>query len=933
MKQKPTLYLLDGMALAYRSYYAFIRNPLMNSKGENTSAVFGFVNYLNKILDEKKPDYIAVVFDTIEPTFRHKAYPEYKATRQKMPEDMSAMMDTLKDVVRAFNVPVVELPGFEADDVIGTLAKRAEKENVETFLVTSDKDFMQLVSPTVRLYRPGKGGNDDEIVDESGVMEKFGVPPEQVIEILGLIGDQSDNVPGVAGVGPKTAEPLIKKYGTIENLFAHIDEIPQKGLQEKLRSNKEMALLSKKLVTIEINAPVSIDFHKLKSAEKNVPALHALYTALEFRSLARRLKEEEPEPVTDVSFDPQTLTLRDITTSKHEYIIVDSDATYLRLMSKLKKAKEFVFDTETTSTDALQAHIVGISFCFEPNKAYYVPVEVEREAPSEDASLFEPAKKPAKHPNEKSFPLKKVIADIKPIFENEKIKKYGQNIKYDMLVFSRKGIWTKGIGFDTMVASYVLRSEGQHNLDVLAKEHLNYKMVSFDDLTGTGKERKDIRDIPVADVGNYSAEDADITFQLSNILHDKLAAQGMKSLCSDVEFPLIAVLADMEFTGIKIDVAFLSGMSKELERQLDNLVAQIYSDAGEKFNINSTQQLSVILFDKLKLAPVRKTKTGFSTDVSVLEALRTEHPIVERMLEYRQLSKLKSTYVDALPKLIHPATGRVHTSFNQTVAATGRLSSSDPNLQNIPIRSDIGREIRRAFIPGGKEMEIMSADYSQIELRIMAHISGDEGLLEAFALGEDIHSTTAAKVFGVPQSDVTRDMRRKAKEVNFGIMYGIGAFGLASRLEITQTEAKEIISKYFERFPKVNQYIADTIAKVRRDGFVTTLLDRRRYLPDIHSKNANLRSNAERQAINMPIQGTAADMIKLAMIKIHNVLKTKNLQSKMLLQVHDELVFEVIKKEESAVKELVEDNMKNALKLNVPIEVEIGVGKNWLEAH
>ncbi len=933
MKQKPTMYLLDGMALAYRSYFAFIRNPLINSKGENTSAIFGFVNYLNKILDEKKPDYIAVVFDTIEPTFRHKAYPEYKATRQKMPEDMSAMMDTLKDVVRAFNVPVVELPGFEADDVIGTLAKRAEKENVETFLVTSDKDFMQLVSPSVKLYRPGKGGNDDEIVDETGVMEKFGVPPEQVIEILGLIGDQSDNVPGVAGVGPKTAEPLIKKYGTIENLLTHIDEIPQKGLQEKLRSHKEMALLSKKLVTIEIHAPVVIDFHKLKSAEKNIHALLQLYTKLEFRSLARRLQEDEARPDADVSFDPQILNLRDITTSVHEYIIVDSDAKYLRLISELKKAKEFVFDTETTSTDALRAQIVGISFCFGANKAYYLPVEIEREEPSGNGTLFEPAKTHPKNSKEKSFALKKIIADIKPVFENEKIKKYGQNIKYDMLVFSRKGIWTKGVGFDTMVASYVLRSEGQHNLDVLAKEYLNYKMVSFDELIGTGKEKKDIRDVPMINVGNYSAEDADVTFQLTNILHDKLAAQGMKSLCSEVEFPLIGVLADMEFTGVKIDVNFLSGMSKELERQLDNLVAQIYADAGEKFNINSTQQLSVILFDKLKLPTVRKTKTGFSTDVSVLETLRKEHPIVERMLDYRQLSKLKSTYVDALPKLVHAATGRVHTSFNQTVAATGRLSSSDPNLQNIPIRSEIGREIRRAFIPGGKEMEIMSADYSQIELRIMAHISGDEGLLEAFASGEDIHSTTAAKVFGVAANDVTRDMRRKAKEVNFGIMYGIGAFGLASRLEISQAEAKEIIAKYFERFPKVNRYIADTIAKVRNDGFVTTLLDRRRYLPDIHSKNANLRSNAERQAINMPIQGTAADMIKLAMIKIYDGLQKKNLRSKMLLQVHDELVFEVVKKEETAVRRLVEDNMKNALKLNVPIEVEIGTGNNWLEAH
>ena len=740
-------------------------------------------------------------------------------------------------------------------------------------------------------------------------------------------------MPGVAGVGPKTAEPLIKKYKTIENLLAHIDEIPQKGLQEKLRSNREMALLSKKLVTIEVNAPVAIDFHMLKSAQKNIPALHALYTQLEFRSLARRLQEDSPKLPVDVSIEPQPPAYRDITTSTHEYIIVDSDAKYLRLLSELKKTREFVFDTETTSTDALQAQIVGISFCFEANKAYYIPVEVEKEEQQSNASLFEPVSARVKHPKEKLFPLKKIIADLKPIFENEKVKKYGQNVKYDMLVFSRKGIWTRGIGFDTMVASYVLRSEGQHNLDLLAMEYMNYKMVSFEDLTGTGKEKKDIREIPASEVGNYSAEDADITFQLAQILHDKLAAQGMKSLCSDVEFPLIGVLADMEFTGIKIDVAFLSGMSKELERQLDNLVVEIYSDAGEKFNINSTQQLSGILFEKLKLAPVRKTKTGFSTDVAVLESLRKKHPIVERMLDYRQLSKLKSTYVDALPKLIHPATGRVHTSFNQTVAATGRLSSSDPNLQNIPIRSDIGREIRRAFIPGEKEMEIMSADYSQIELRIMAHISGDEGLLEAFSLGEDIHSTTAAKVFGVPQKEITRDMRRKAKEVNFGIMYGIGPFGLASRLDITQTEAKEIISRYFERFPKVNQYIADTIAKVRHDGFVTTLLDRRRYLPEIHSKNANLRSNAERQAINMPIQGTAADMIKLAMIRIHEGLKTKNLQSKMLLQVHDELVFEVVKKEEAAVRKLVEDNMKNALKLSVPIEVEIGVGSNWLEAH
>ena len=932
MKRRQTLYLLDGMALAYRSYFAFIRNPLINSKGENTSAIFGFVNFLNKILDEKKPDYVAVVFDTIEPTFRHKEYPEYKATRQKMPEDMSSMMDKLKEVIRAFNVPVVELPGFEADDVMGTLARRAEKEPVETFLVTSDKDFMQLVSPAVKMYRPGKGGNDDEIIDIEGVVEKFGVGPDQVIEILGLTGDQSDNVPGVAGVGPKTAEPLIKKYGTIENLLSHLDDIPQKGLQEKLKANRAMALLSKKLVTIETNAPVKIDFHQLKAAEKNAGALYQLYTDLEFRSLARRLKDSQTEEAPDVAPEAQSPDIADIKSSTHEYTIIESDAQYLRLIAELKKAKEFVFDTETTSTDALRATIVGISFCCEPHHAYYLPVVPEGDDESVADSLFE---KPDDHKplSEKSFELKRVISDLKPIFEDPRIKKYGQNVKYDMLALSRKGIWVHGVAFDTMLASYVLRSEGQHNLDALAKEHLQYKMVSFDELTGTGKERKDIRSIPVSEVGNYSAEDADVTLQLVNTLHDKLQAQGMGSLCTEVEFPLIPVLASMEFNGINIDVKFLQGMSKELERKLDNLISQVYAAAGEQFNINSTQQLSTILFEKLKLKPLRKTKTGFSTDVAVLEALRKKHPIVESLLEYRQLSKLKSTYVDTLPQLIHPSTGRVHTSFNQAVAATGRLSSSDPNLQNIPIRTEIGREIRRAFIAGGKESMMMSADYSQIELRIMAHISSDEGLRAAFTAGEDIHATTAAKVFGVRNEEVTRDMRRKAKEVNFGIMYGIGAFGLASRLDIAQSEAKEIIAKYFQRFPKVNQYIADTIAKARRDGFVSTLLDRRRYLPEVLSKNANLRSNAERQAINMPIQGTAADMIKRAMIGIHAELEKKNLQSKMLLQVHDELVFEALRKEEHVLRKLVEVEMKNALKLSVPIEVEIGVGDNWLEAH
>ncbi|HTX18904.1 MAG TPA: DNA polymerase I [Bacteroidota bacterium] len=933
MKQKPTLYLIDGMALAYRSYYAFIRNPLFNSKGENTSSIFGFVNYMNKILEERKPDYLAVVFDTIEPTFRHKEYAEYKATRQKMPEDMSTMMGKLKEVVRAFNVPVLELPGFEADDIMGTLARRAESEKVETYLVTSDKDFMQLVSPSVKIYRPGKGGDDDEVIEESGVIEKFGVPPDQVIEVLGLTGDQSDNVPGVPGVGPKTAAPLVQKYGSIENILAHVDEIPQKGLREKLGTNRELALLSKRLVTIDTNAPLKMDFHRLKAAPKNTAALLSLYNELEFRNLARRLSEEgTPVLEKDEVVSPQPETV-DIKTSSHEYVIVDSDEKYLRLMSDLRRSKAFVFDTETTSTDALQSILVGISFCFEPHKAYYLPVMPEKEARPAGEALFPESLETSGSARWSGYPLEKVVRDLKPTFENERVKKYGQNAKYDMLALSRKGIWVRGIEFDTMIASYALRSEGQHNLDVLAKEYLSYKMVSFEELTGTGKEKRDIREIPLLDVGNYSAEDADVTFQLVDLLHDKIAAQGMAELCDKVEFPLVPVLARMEFNGITIDTDLLAGMSKEMERQLDGLVAGIYDDAGERFNINSTQQLSTILFERLKLNPVRKTKTGFSTDVGVLETLRGEHPIVERLLEYRQLTKLKSTYVDALPKLIHPTTSKVHTSFNQAVAATGRLSSSDPNLQNIPIRTEMGREIRRAFIPSDKSMVMMSADYSQIELRIMAHISSDEGLLQAFSAGEDIHATTAAKVFGASPEDVTRDMRRKAKEVNFGIMYGIGPFGLASRLEITQTEAKEIIAKYFERFPKVNQYIADTIASVRREGYVETLLGRRRYLPEVQSKNANLRSNAERQAINMPIQGTAADMIKLAMIRIDHALEKENLQSLMLLQVHDELVFEVKKKELDVVRKLVAQEMRTAMPLKVPIEVEIGTGSNWLEAH
>ncbi len=945
-KKLERLFLLDGMALAYRAYFSFISRPLTNAKGENTSAIFGFTNTLLKILNEDKPDHIAVVFDTKEPTFRHVMYDQYKATREKMPEDMSSQMEKLKEVVQAFNVPLIEKPGFEADDIMGTLARKAEKQNIETYLVTGDKDFMQLVSDHIKIYRPGKQGDEWEVLDERAVKEKFGVTPDHVIDVLGLIGDTSDNVPGVPGIGEKTAIPLIQKYGTIEKLLKAVEKIPQKGVQQKLKDHQDKALLSKKLVTIDINVPLDVDLHHLNAKQPDTEKLTRLFLELNFKSLLKKISAPSTPKDTATEWNVAELELKNISSDEHKYHLVATAKEFESFVVKLKKSKLFVFDTETTSTDALRAELVGLSFAIAPREAWYIPVKFTadkgiKEKP-EDESLFsesatEHKKEVFNHKprttNYVGFPLDQVISHLKPILENSSIKKVGQNIKYDMLVLGAHGVCVEGVCFDTMVANYVLRPDALHNMDDMAAEHLQYKTISFDDLVGTGKDRKEIRDIEPEKISDYSCEDADITFRLYECLKEKLEQQRLTKLCEEIEFPLIDVLAEMEYAGIALDVDYLANLSKELERVLQNLTADIYKFADEKFNINSTQQLSKILFEKLKLSTMRKTKTGFSTDVGVLEALRLEHPIIEKLLDYRQSQKLKSTYIDALPTLIHPKTKRLHTSFNQTVAATGRLSSSDPNLQNIPIRTEIGSSIRKAFIPGGKNMLIMSADYSQIELRIMAHISGDEGLREAFVNGEDIHTTTAAKVFGVSASEVTKDMRRKAKEVNFGIMYGIGPFGLATRLEVPQTEAKEIITTYFARFPKVNQYIFDTIAQARHDGYVSTLCGRRRYLPDINSKNFNVRSNAERQAINMPIQGTAADMIKLAMIRIHSRLMDEGMKSKMLLQVHDELVLETPKNEEQTAKKIIIKEMQNALPLSIPIEVEVGVGKNWLEAH
>jgi len=925
---KGRFFLIDGMAIAYRSYFAFIQRPLTNSKGENTSAVYGFVTFLEKILDEEKPDYVAVAMDTKAPTFRHKSYAEYKATRQKMPEDLGSQLETLKEVVRAYGVPVLELDGYEADDIMGTLARRAEQENVETYLVTSDKDFMQLVSDLVKIYKPGKQGTEVEILGFEGVRRKFGVGPEQVVDVLGLIGDTSDNVPGVPGIGEKTAIPLIQEYKTIEALLENVDSIPQKGVREKLKTHRDKALLSKQLVTIDTQAPVAVDFHTLKTGVRDLGALSRLFERLEFRGLLRKLGNQgDPTPSDQPPVPPVDLT--DTNTDQHTYHLVRTESELQSLVKKLRSVRHIVFDTETTTTNPLQARLVGLSFSVKEREAFFVPLS----HPRTNLDLFGTPVESPSDSDDRGLPVEIVLGLLKPIFENEEIQKMGQNLKYDVLVLSRHGIWVKGIEFDTMVASYLLREDGQHSLEALAREHLQYKLITYDDLTGTGKDRKPIETIPIVDLSRYASEDADITNRLSVILRQRLEAEGMSNLAHSIEFPLIAVLAHMEQAGVAIDVEYLRTMSSQLEETLFGLTSDIHEAAGGPFNINSTQQLSEILFKTLKLSPVRKTKTGFSTDVAVLESLRHEHPIVEKLLEYRQLAKLKSTYVDALPMLIDPVTGRVHASFNQTVAATGRLSSSDPNLQNIPIRTDLGRSIRKAFIASGKDRRILAADYSQIELRVMAHISGDRGLIEAFLGGEDIHASTAAKVFGVDQKDVSRDMRRKAKEVNFGIMYGIGPFGLARRLEIAQPEAKEIIEKYFERFPKVRQYINDTIETAKSRGYVSTLIGRRRYLPDLKSRNQNIRSNAERQAINMPIQGTAADMIKAAMVGIDAEFTKLQLKSTMILQVHDELVFEVDQKEESEVRRIVEEHMKGALALDVPIEVEMGTGMSWFEAH
>lgn len=909
MRKAPRLFLIDGSALFYRAYFAFIRNPLFNSKGENTSAIYGFANSLLKILSDEKPEYLAVIFDTKEPTFRHKKFKEYKATRQKMPEEMAAQYPRIVELVEALNIPLIEKAGYEADDIIATLAKQAEKQGIETYMVTGDKDFLQLLSPLVKRYnvRPGK---DVEILDDKALLEQYELKPEQVVDFLALVGDSSDNIPGVKGVGEKTAKELIKEYSSLDNLYKNLEQISKKGLQEKLKTDKDHAYLSRELVTIDTNVPVKLDLEQMKLREINVPKVIHLFEDLEFRSLLKQVGDLSIASTMGTSSFDQTQT---------NYVLVNSRPVLLDLIDQLKKATFFVFDTETTGLNVFDSHIIGISFCLKPFTAYYVPLN----DPGSD------------------FKADEALRLLKEIFESEKIGKGGQNIKFDALMLYQHGIHLKNIRFDTMVADYLLNpGSRQHNLDGMAYSYLKYKMIPIEKLIGEkGKKQKNMADIPVAEVGRYTCEDADITFRLKEYLEKELQKNGTAQLFEELEMPLVSVLIEMEKTGVKIDISFLQKMSKELDLALKELENRIYHEAGTEFNLNSPQQLGKVLFEKLEIHKEQgkrrpsKTATGqFSTSEQILEKY-ADHPLVEKILEYRKLSKLKSTYVDALPLLVNKRTGRLHTSFNQTITSTGRLSSSDPNLQNIPIRTEIGRAIRQAFIPGDPDDFILSADYSQIELRVMAHLSGDEGLKAAFARGEDIHATTAAAIFNIPLEMVNPEHRRKAKEVNFGIIYGISQYGLSSRLGISNEEAQQIITNYFVRFPRVNDYMIHTIAYAQKHKYVTTIRNRRRYLPEIDSPNATIRQNAERMAINTTIQGSAADLIKVAMVNIQKKLEKEKLQTKMILQVHDELVFEVKSVELEKVKKLVKQEMENAIKLDVPLKVDMGVGKNWLEAH
>ena len=934
-KPEKSLFLLDAMALIYRAHFAFSKNPRINSKGMNTSAPFGFTNSLFEIIDKKRPTHIAVAFDTKAPTFRHVQFPAYKANRDETPEDIKIAIPIIKEIVKAFNIPVLELDGYEADDVIGTFAKKAAKEGFEVFMMTPDKDYGQLVEENIYLYKPAFMGNGVDIMGVQEILDKWDIQRiDQVIDMLGLQGDSVDNIPGIPGVGPKTAAKLLKEYDTLENIVKHAHELKGK-LGEKVAEFGDQGILSKELATIKLNVPLSFDSGPMKYDGPNSEALTKLFEDLEFRATLKRIlgggnpvTSAKPKPAAAAqmglfSAAPSTeahgeeeqeevvekLTLGQV---EHQYHLVDTPALRARLIRFLSEQDEFCFDTETDNLEPIEANLVGIAFSYLKGEAYYVPTPVGREE------------------------AQKIVDEFKPVFENDKILKIAQNAKYDIQVLKNYDVEVKGPLFDTMIAHYLIDPDTRHNMDVLAENYLNYKPQSITELIGKkGASQVTMADVDINKIVEYAGEDADVTLQLKQKLAPILDENEVTKLFNEVELPLVDVLADIEYNGVKIDTEALAAMSKELEAESLKARDQIYALAEEEFNIASPKQLGIVLFEKMKLVEKpKKTKTGqYATGEEILSKLAPEHDIARLILEFREYQKLKSTYVDALPKLISPVDGLVHTDYRQAVAATGRLSSNNPNLQNIPIRTVKGREIRKAFIPRSEDFLLLAADYSQIELRIVAVFAKDENMMEAFKNGKDIHSTTASKVFDVPLDEVDRDMRRKAKEVNFGLIYGISAFGLAQNLNISRTEAQEIISAYFTEFPGVKRYMDEQVNKAREFTYVETILGRRRYLRDIHSKNMIGRGHAERNAINAPIQGSAADIVKIAMINIHRWTKEENLKSKMIMQVHDELVFDVHKSELELLKTKVPELMKSAIELEVPMDVEVGVGENWLIAH
>ncbi|MCH8941543.1 MAG: DNA polymerase I [Bacteroidetes bacterium] len=919
MKNKKFV-IIDAMALAYKAYFAFISRPLITTKGEPTSAVYGFITQLLKVIEEQKPDYIAVAFDSKEKTFRHDIYENYKASREKMPDDMIPQIDRIKNIIEALNIPLYILPKYEADDIIGTAVKLAEKKGLKSYVITPDKDYNQMITKNTFIVRSNKSSNDITIYDEKKMLEEFGFSPKQMIDYLALVGDSSDDIPGVAGIGPKGATELIKKFGTIENIYKNIKKIEKAGIKNKLETNKNNAILSKELATIHCDVPIKFDFDKTKFTTPNFDLLRPIFLELEFSKLYNRLlsvygqeqNEEVSSEKSKVEFDKK----------KANYQLITELKEAQKLADKLKKSSLFVFDTETDGLNYLDLNIAGVSFSTKAGEGFFIPLNPLKNK----VNLFS-------RKLDDRIAVENFVNIFKSIFEDEKIKKVCQNGKYDIGVLRSIGINTTNFYFDTMVASYILDPDQKHGMDALAEKYLNYKTISISEIIGDKKDPTKIFDVELEELKNYASEDADVTYKLYEVLKKELKKEGLKDIAYKVDFPLVPVLEDIEREGINVNKKTLSDLSIELQKLLKILTKDIYKFTGIEFNINSPKQLQEILFDKLGLPPTKKTKTGYSTDARSLENLKGQHDIIELLIDYRQTSKLKSTYTDALPTMINPKTGRIHTTLNQVAASTGRLASNNPNLQNIPIRTERGKEIRKAFVARDKNHVILSADYSQIELRIMASICGDEGLLRAFRNGEDIHKSTASLVFMIEPEDVTDDMRRKAKEVNFGILYGIGPFGLSTRLGITQKHAKEIIETYFNTFKKVKNYMQDTVAQAKEKGYAETILGRRRYLKNINSSNRVVRQFEERVAINMPIQGTAADMIKLAMIKIHNELNKRKTKTKMILQVHDELLFDAHKDEVDELLPLIKKLMENAMPMDVPILVDTGTGDNWLAAH